>query len=72
MKYIGKRTKSTIPQNAVETQHLYTETRGSMRIEWYDVWVPDPDEVKPVFREDEIPNRSKVRELTEFFTSKRI
>ena len=72
MKYIGKRTKSAIPKNAAHTEHLYTEQRGSKQIEWYNVWVPDPDEIRPVFRENETPKKSKIRALTEFFTGKKI
>lgn len=72
MKYLGQRTKSAIPKNAVDTKYLYTEQRGSKEVEWYDVWVPDPNEVKSVFRENETPQKSKIRALTEFFTGKKI
>jgi hypothetical protein len=72
MKYAGKYTKSAIPKNAVDTKFLYTEQRGSKQIEWYDVWVPDPNQVKPIFQDGETPNKSKIKILTEFFTGKKI
>jgi hypothetical protein len=72
MKYLGQRTKSAIPKNAVDTQYLYTEQRGSKQIEWYYVWVPDSNQVRPVFRDDETPKKSKIKILTEFFTGKKI
>lgn len=71
MKYIGQRTKSAIP-NAVYTKYIYTEQRGSKQIEWHDVWVPDPNQIRPVFREDETPQKSKIKILTEYFTGKKI
>lgn len=72
MKYIGQRTKSAIPKNAVDTKYLYTEQRGSKQIEWYDVWVSDPNQIRPVFQENETPQKSKIRIFTEFFTGKKI
>jgi hypothetical protein len=72
MRYLGQRTKSAIPKNAVDTEYLYTKVRGSKRIEWYDVWVPDSNQVRTIFGENEVPNRSKIRILTEFFTGKKI
>lgn len=72
MKYAGRYTKSAIPKNAVDTKYLYTEVRGSKQIEWYDVWVPDQNQVRQLFRDDETPNKSKIKTLTEFFTGKRI
>jgi len=72
MKYIGQRTKSAIPKNAVDTKYLRTEIRGTKQIEWHDVWVADPNQVRPVFQEDETPKKSKIKILTEFFTGKKI
>ena len=72
MKYLGQRTKSAIPKNAVDTKYLYTEVRGSKQIEWYDVWVPDANQVRPIFRDDETPKKSKIKILTEFLTGKKI
>lgn len=71
-KYLGKRSKGMLPKNYLRAQLVEVEQRGSKTIEWYDVWIKDPDSIRPVFKEDEEPKRSKVRYFTEYFTGQKI
>lgn len=66
MIYLGLRTKSQIPKNAVRVDYHHTEQRGKQAIEWFEVWGPDRDQVKPIFGENEIPNPSKIRRVEQW------
>lgn len=67
MKYIGIRSTSAIPKNAV-SQSLASEERVHGRVvQYWHVWVPDDDAVPPLFNEDAEPNKQKVRGLESWF-----
>lgn len=67
MRYLGIRSKGEVPPYAADTQLSHTEQRGSRTVEYYHVWLNDEGVLKPPFREDEEPKRSKIRSLSEFF-----
>ena len=72
MKYAGKYSKGMLPKNYLYKRLVRIEQRGSRLIEWYDVWVKDPDTVPPFFKEDEEPKPGKIRWLTKNLTGKKI
>ncbi len=71
-KYAGEYSKGMLPKNYLYKRLVRIEQRGSRTIEWYDVWVKDPDAVPHVFREDEEPKRDKIRRLTREITGRKI
>ena len=73
MKYRGIVSTSEIPKNAVSVQPHHTETRGSKTIEFFEVWVPDDDQINPLFDVDSPPTRhqkSKINRLSQLFQAR--
>ena len=67
MRYAGVYATSQIPGNCISKELHHTEVHGSKVIDYWEVWVSDPDEIKPTFNEDKEPDRGKIRRLDKFF-----
>lgn len=66
MKYLGIRSRGQVPDYAASTELSHTEQHGSKTVEYYHVWLNDPDTLPPPFKENEEPKPSKIRALSEF------
>lgn len=67
MRYLGIRSKGQIPDYAAHTELSHTEQHGPKTVEYYHVWLNDPDTVPPPFGENEEPKPSKIRRISAFF-----
>lgn len=56
-----------LPKKYEHIELSHVEIKGSKTIEHYHVWVKDRDEIRPFFRENEEPKKSKIKQISEFF-----
>ncbi len=61
MKYAGIRPTSGIPANAVSTELAYEEKHKGMTVQYWHVWVPDPNAVPPLFSDTDPATSQHVR-----------
>lgn len=66
MKYYGIRSTSQIPKNAIHTDFAYEKKVNGKMVEYFHVWVKE-DSIKNPFKDDEEPNRKKIKDMTKFF-----
>ena len=67
MKYIGTLPQSQIPENAVSTQYVRTGKHKGAKVDYYDVWVPDQNVLRPTFVEGSEPDKATISRLTKLF-----
>lgn len=58
--YKGIFSQGEIPKSCIHKQYHHSERHHGKEVKYYEVWVENPDTLKPPFQENEEPNPQKI------------